>query len=62
MGQHHNPMDPRDPLGPAFYFTFIDRGGNGGRRGATPNGGCGCLLPFLLAFTVGAFIALITSH
>lgn len=61
MGHHHNPMDPRDPMSPAFYFTFIDKGGNGGRRGAAPNGRCGCGL-FFLAFAVGVFIALMTSH
>jgi hypothetical protein len=60
MGQHHNPLDPRDPLSPVFYFTFIDDGGSGGRRGGgRPSGsGCGCamiLIILALALIVSSF-------
>lgn len=51
-------MDPRNPMSPAFYYTFIDKGGNGGRRGGSPNG-CGCSL-IILAVLVGALIGLLT--
>lgn len=46
MGQHHNPLDPRDPLSPALYFTLIDSGNGGSRRGGPrqPGSGCGCLV------------------
>jgi len=61
MGHHNDPMDPRNPMSPAFYYTFIDKGGNGGRRGGSPNG-CGCWVFFLLAFVAGVLIAAIVNN
>ena len=49
---HHNPMDPRDPLSPALYFTFFDNEGGGGRRGGgrRPGSGCGCAVMLVVIF------------
>lgn len=60
MGQHHNPMDPRDPLSPAFYYTFVDDDGQ--RHDHRPSrGGCGCgLLALLLVLGFVLLIGAIT--
>jgi hypothetical protein len=62
MGQHHNPMDPRDPLSPAFYYLLVDEGAsdpNRGRGGRPSGSGCGCLL-LLLAVMLGLIISSLT--
>jgi len=48
---HHDPLDPRDPLAPAFYFTFIaDDNGRPSRRGRSGDmHGCGCVALMLIA-------------
>jgi hypothetical protein len=52
MGQQNNPIDPRSP---AFFYTFVDKGGRGSGR---PSGdGCGCAMLALavaIALLVGA--------
>jgi hypothetical protein len=58
MGKRHNPMDPRDPFSPAFYYIFIDKGRNGGQ--GMP--GCGCWLILLFAFVIAVLLSLIAGH
>lgn len=59
----YGPLDPSTPQGSAFYFTFIDKGGNGG-RGDRPSGsgcgGCGCF--FLAALIFGTLLAAFTNR
>jgi hypothetical protein len=61
----NNPYDPRDPLSPAFYLTFIaDRNGGGSPRGGGSGQGLGCaatVLAVLLATVlVGALASVFT--
>lgn len=63
MPERHNPLDPRDPYFVPFYFTFIDKNGNG--RGPQRGGndgcmGCGC---FIVAVVIVVFsLIVLTSH
>jgi hypothetical protein len=65
--QPNNPIDPRDPLSAAFYYTFIDkaesgrtRGGRGGNYRLVPNAsGVGWFI-VAAAFMFGLIIAILT--
>jgi len=52
--RHHNTLDPRDPLAPVFYFTFLaqDNGRPARRSHGRDTPGCACLLPTLLAIAL----------
>lgn len=62
MSKHHSPLDPRDPLSPAFYFAFVDDRGNGGRRGGGRPSGCGCVVVLLAIIVVVLIISSLTSR
>jgi hypothetical protein len=53
---HHNPLDPRDPVGAYVLYNIVtgDDNGRRGRRERGPDGtpGCGCLFLMLLVAAI----------
>jgi hypothetical protein len=56
---HHNPLDPRDPVGAYIWYNIITGNDQRSGRGRGPNdsGGCGCLFLMMLAAAIGFAMA-----